>query len=150
MASDPPNLRMTKIRIFWLVYVQEKGLSLRLGRSSTIHDGDITIPVPSIESRPEIGYFGQLDKMKELAYLQGKIYDQLYSSAALAQPQNVRTTRARGLASELEVHTNRMLPSDVCMRKTRLPLLRGASRYSWRYLADKSTEALPRCDAPGY
>ncbi|EWZ80096.1 hypothetical protein FOWG_15954 [Fusarium oxysporum f. sp. lycopersici MN25] len=112
MARDPPDIRMGKIRIFWLVYVQEKGLSLRLGRSSTIHDGDITIPVPSIESRSEIGYFGQLDKMKELAYLQGKIYDQLYSSAALAQPQTVRTTRARSLASELEVHTNRILPSD--------------------------------------
>ncbi|KAM5511797.1 transcriptional regulatory protein C11D3.07c 3 [Fusarium oxysporum f. sp. phaseoli] len=112
MARDPPDIRMGKIRIFWLVYVQEKGLSLRLGRSSTIHDGDITIPVPSIESRSEIGYFGQLDKMKELAYLQGKIYDQLYSSVALAQPQTVRTTRARSLASELEVHTNRILPSD--------------------------------------
>lgn len=131
MAPDPPGIRMVKIRIFWLVYVQEKGLSLRLGRSSTIHDGDITIPVPSIESKSEIGYFGQLDKMKELAYLQGKIYDQLYSSAALAQPQTVRTTRARSLASELEVHTNRILPSDVRMRKSRLPLLRRAILYSW-------------------
>ncbi|KAL5584268.1 hypothetical protein FOVSG1_013657 [Fusarium oxysporum f. sp. vasinfectum] len=112
MARDPPDIRMGKIRIFWLVYVQEKGLSLRLGRSSTIHDGDITISVPGLESRPDIGYFGQIDKMKELAYLQGKIYDQLYSSAALAQPQNVRTTRARSLASELENHMNRMLPSD--------------------------------------
>ncbi|KAJ4032082.1 hypothetical protein NW753_013391 [Fusarium oxysporum] len=112
MARDPPDIRMGKIRIFWLVYVQEKGLSLRLGRSSTIHDGDITISVPGLESRPDIGYFGQLDKMKELAYLQGKIFDQLYSSAALAQPRNVRTTRARSLASELEKHMNRMLPSD--------------------------------------
>ncbi|KAM0235580.1 hypothetical protein ACHAP5_009705 [Fusarium lateritium] len=112
MARDPPELRMGKIKIFWLVYVYEKGLSLRLGRSSTIRDSDITILVPSIQSRPEIGYFGQLDKMREMAYLQGKIYDQLYSSAALAQPQNVRTTRARVLASELEVHTNRMGPSD--------------------------------------
>ncbi|KAL9567519.1 hypothetical protein ACKAV7_008283 [Fusarium commune] len=112
MALDPPDLRMTKIRVFWLVYVQEKGLSLRLGRSSTIRDADITIPVPSIQARPEIGYFGRLDKMKELASLQGKIYDQLYSSAALAQPQKVRATRARGLASELEVHANIMGPSD--------------------------------------
>ncbi|KAF5621719.1 fungal specific transcription factor [Fusarium sp. NRRL 25303] len=112
MALDPPDLRNTKIRIFWLVYIQEKALSLRLGRSSTIRDADITIPVPSIESRPDIGYFGQLDKMKGLASLQGKIYDQLYSSAALAQPQAVRAARARGLASELEVHANSVGPSD--------------------------------------
>ncbi|KAF5579814.1 fungal specific transcription factor [Fusarium pseudocircinatum] len=112
MALDPPDLRMNKIRIFWLVYIQEKGLSLRLGRSSTIRDADITIPVPSIEARPNIGYFGRLDKMKELASLQGKIYDQLYSSAALAQPQSVRATRSRALASELEVHANLVGPSD--------------------------------------
>ncbi|CVL08695.1 uncharacterized protein FMAN_06864 [Fusarium mangiferae] len=112
MALDPPDLRSTKIGIFWLVYIQEKGLSLRLGRASTIRDADITIPVPSMECRPNIGYFGQLDKMKELASLQGKIYDQLYSSAALAQPQSVRATRARGLASELEMHANSVGPSD--------------------------------------
>ncbi|KAI1009176.1 hypothetical protein LB504_002948 [Fusarium proliferatum] len=112
MALDPPDLKITKIRIFWLVYIQEKGLSLRLGRSSTIRDADITIPVPSIESRPNIGYFGRLDKMKELASLQGRIYDQLYSSAALAQPQDVRAARARGLALELEVHANSVGPSD--------------------------------------
>ncbi|ENH68143.1 hypothetical protein FOC1_g10003772 [Fusarium oxysporum f. sp. cubense race 1] len=127
MARDPPDIRMGKIRIFWLVYVQEKGLSLRLGRSSTIHDGDITISVPGLESRPGIGYFGQLDKMKELAYLQGKIFDQLYSSAALAQPRNVRTTRARSLASELEKHMNRMLPSDVCLQKLYQDAMRQAT-----------------------
>ncbi|KAG5746427.1 hypothetical protein H9Q70_010874 [Fusarium xylarioides] len=112
MALDPPDLRMTKIRVFWLAYVQEKGLSLGLGRSSTIRDADITIPVPSIEARPNIGYFGHMDKMKELASLQGKIYDELYSSSALAQPQSVRATKARGLASELEVHANSVGPSD--------------------------------------
>ncbi|KAF5584304.1 fungal specific transcription factor factor [Fusarium pseudoanthophilum] len=112
MALDAPDLKVIKTRIFWLVYIQEKGLSLRLGRSSTIRDTDITIPVPSIEARPNIGCFGQLDKMRELASLQGKIYDQLYSPAALAQPQSIRVTRARGLASELEVHANSVGSSD--------------------------------------
>ncbi|KAG2027526.1 hypothetical protein GB937_001272 [Aspergillus fischeri] len=107
MAQDPPEIKAVKIRLFWLVYVQEKSLSLRLGRSSTIRDSDITIPVPGIDSLSEISYFSQLDKMKDLAHLQGKIYDQLYSSGALAQPQHIRTTRARRLAAELEVHTNR-------------------------------------------
>ncbi|KAL4756136.1 fungal specific transcription factor domain-containing protein [Aspergillus foveolatus] len=102
MAQDPPEIRAVKIKLFWLVYVQEKSLSLRLGRSSTIRDSDITIPVPGIDSLSEISYFSQLDKMKDLAHLQGKIYDQLYSSCALAQPQHIRTNRARRLAAELE------------------------------------------------
>ncbi|KAM0413636.1 hypothetical protein ACHAPD_006874 [Fusarium lateritium] len=107
MIQDSPETKATKIKIFWQVYVYEKGLSLRLGRSSTIRDSDITIPVPCIDSRSEISYFSHLEKMKDLAHLQGKIYDQLYSSGALAQPQHIRTTRARCLAAELEAHSNR-------------------------------------------
>jgi hypothetical protein len=106
-AQDPPEIKAVKIKLFWLLYVQEKALSLRLGRSSTIRDSDITIPVPYVDSLSEITYFSQLDRMKDLAHLQGKIYDQLYSSGALAQPQDVRSTRARSLVAELEVHKSR-------------------------------------------
>ncbi|KAH6950942.1 putative fungal-specific transcription factor [Fusarium avenaceum] len=106
-AQDPPETKAVKHKLFWLLYVQEKALSLRLGRSSTIRDSDITIPFPHVNSLSEISYFSQLHKMKDLAHLQGKIYDQLYSSGALQQPQDIRTTRARCLAAELEVHANR-------------------------------------------
>ncbi|KAG5660817.1 hypothetical protein KAF25_002460 [Fusarium avenaceum] len=106
-AQDPPETKAVKHKLFWLLYVQEKALSLRLGRSSTIRDSDITIPFPHVNSLSEISYFSQLHKMKDLAHLQGKIYDQLYSSGALQQPQDIRTTRARCLAAELEVHSNR-------------------------------------------
>lgn len=54
MAQDPPEIKVPSIKVFWLVYVQEKGPSLRLGRSSTICDNDITIPVPGIDSLSEI------------------------------------------------------------------------------------------------
>jgi amidase len=117
MAQDPPKVKAVKIKLLWLLYVQEKGLSLRLGRSSTIRDSDITIPVPCIDSLPEISYFSQLDKMKDLAQLKGKIYDQLYSSSALTQPQDIRTSRARYLVAELEVHMNREGRSEVWQPK---------------------------------
>lgn len=122
MTQDPPEIKAVKIKLFWLLYVQEKALSLRLGRSSTIRDSDITIPVPYINSLSEITYFSQLDKMKDLAHLQGKIYDQLYSSGALAQPQDIRTTRARSLAAELEVHKSREGTNEVWQPKYHLPL----------------------------
>lgn len=60
--------------------------------------------------------------MKDLAHLQGKIYDQLYSSEALAQPQDIRTTRARSLAAELEVHKSREGTNEVWQPKYQLPL----------------------------
>lgn len=147
MAQDPPEIKAVKIKLFWLVYVQEKSLSLRLGRSSTIRDSDITIPVPGIDSLSEISYFSQLDKMKDLAHLQGKIYDQLYSSGALAQSQHIRTTSARRLAAELEVHTNKEGRTEVYHYRL---FYQGVRRYLWRPPTDKATEAIRRSPAPGY
>ncbi|RFN47656.1 fungal specific transcription factor [Fusarium flagelliforme] len=105
MSQINPETRLQQTRVFWLIYIYEKGLSLRLGRSSTLRDSDITIPVPDMSPTSEIAYFGRLKKMVDLARLQGKIYDQLYSPAALVEPQISRTTRARSLASELKAHT---------------------------------------------
>lgn len=106
---------MQQTRVFWLIYIFEKGLSLRLGRSSTLRDSDITIPVPDMGSTSEIAYFGRLKKMVDLARLQGKIYDQLYSPAALIEPQASRTARAKSLASELEAHTTSIEENEVCL-----------------------------------
>ena len=114
MPQIRPEARVQQTRVFWLIYIFEKGLSLRLGRSSTLRDRDIAIPVPDMTSTSEIAYFGRLKKMVELARLQGKIYDQLYSAAALVEPQVTRTTRARSLASELEAHTNSVEEREVC------------------------------------
>ncbi|OLN93247.1 putative transcriptional regulatory protein C11D3.07c 3 [Colletotrichum chlorophyti] len=102
MAHEDPQIRIFKIKLFWLIYVQDKGLSLRLGRSSTIRDNDVTVSPITFDSRSEMGMLGQLHKMTELARMQGMIYDQIYSPAALIQPQAIRTARARRLASELE------------------------------------------------
>ncbi|KAF4945910.1 hypothetical protein FSARC_14318 [Fusarium sarcochroum] len=113
MSAINPETRMHQIRVFWLIYIFEKGLSLRLGRSSTFRDSDITIPVPDTDSRSEIAYFGRLQKMTELARLQGKVYDQLYSPAALIEPQASRTIRARSLALELEAHTTNVEASEI-------------------------------------
>ncbi|KAI1030746.1 hypothetical protein LB503_013024 [Fusarium chuoi] len=33
-----------KISLFWLTYLLDKGLSLRLGRPAVIHDAEITLP----------------------------------------------------------------------------------------------------------
>ncbi|TEA19158.1 putative transcriptional regulatory protein [Colletotrichum sidae] len=107
MSQDDAETKAQKIKLFWLIYMQEKGLSLRLGRSSTIRDSDITIPPLTIDAKQDTALYGQLQKWTEFGSLQGRVYDQIYSPGALILPQNVRIARARQLASELEAHSTK-------------------------------------------
>ncbi|KAL0779004.1 hypothetical protein CaCOL14_003488 [Colletotrichum acutatum] len=104
MTQDNPEVQKEKRRIFWLVYVLEKGLSLRMGRSSTIRDGDITIPRPRSDTVSNADMMSIFPGSTEFATIQGMVYDQIYSPAALMQPQSVRVERARRLGADLEMH----------------------------------------------
>lgn len=82
--------------------MSEKMLSLRLGRSSTFRDHDITIARPGIE-RHASNFLGDIFLYWiDLASIQGRVYDDIYSPGALMQPQDIRTSRARALAVELK------------------------------------------------
>ncbi|RFU31755.1 hypothetical protein B7463_g4585, partial [Scytalidium lignicola] len=83
--------RAAEARLFWTIYRMEKGLSLRLGRSSNIRDIDVTLPFDREEERHS-----------RLGRIQGKVWDQLYSPTSLAQVDgHVRGQLAEGLAKEL-------------------------------------------------
>ena len=89
--------------LFWMVYMLDKGLSLCLGRASTIQDYDITLP-------REIGKLYAGNEWKELlniwikhAEIQGNIYEKLYSPPALRQPEEHRVRAARALAAEMKI-----------------------------------------------
>ncbi|KAF5489358.1 putative transcriptional regulatory protein [Colletotrichum siamense] len=113
MANDDAETKREKLKLFWMIYMHEKGLSLRLGRSSTIRDSDVTVPSLAPNPRADTAIFGQLQKWTELARIQGMVYDQIYSPAALIQPQAVRTARARRLASVLEGFTSKTSPDEL-------------------------------------
>ncbi|KFA70911.1 hypothetical protein S40288_10163 [Stachybotrys chartarum IBT 40288] len=88
--------------LFWTIYRTEKMLSLRLGRSSSFRDQDITLARP-IRGRPGLNFLGELNPgWTSMASIQGRIYDDIYSPGALMQPPLVRTSRARALAVELK------------------------------------------------
>ncbi|KAK6224272.1 fungal specific transcription factor [Colletotrichum tabaci] len=94
IAHEAPQNKYGKIKIFWLIYVIEKGLSLRLGRSSTIRDNEVTVPRPQADTH---GYSDPtlmclFPECTRLATLQGMVYDQIYSPASLCQPQEDRHT----------------------------------------------------------
>ena len=87
--TDQP-LRAAQEHLFWTIYKIEKGLSLRLDRSSNIQDAEITLASDPGMSRPT-----------RLARIQGELYHQLYSPKGLSRKDHERVRMAEALAGEL-------------------------------------------------
>ncbi|KAJ6188326.1 hypothetical protein N7519_003234 [Penicillium mononematosum] len=102
MATEPAEKAQQNLRLFWALYVIEKAVSLRLGRCSTIRDHDITVPRLLLDRKMSSLLYNRLPDWIDLANLYGRVYDNIYSPNALAQPVSVREARARALAGELE------------------------------------------------
>ncbi|CAM1503729.1 Fc.00g013200.m01.CDS01 [Cosmosporella sp. VM-42] len=111
IGIEGPEEKAQKRDLFWTIYMTEKMLSLRLGRSSTFRDQDITLTRPGME-RPSSSFFAELAPgWINVASIQGRIYDDIYSPGALMQPPHIRTSRARTLAAELK--TAMQLAQDI-------------------------------------
>ncbi|SPO01632.1 uncharacterized protein DNG_04306 [Cephalotrichum gorgonifer] len=119
MKDDKPEDRDYKHLIFWSIYFLDKGLSLRLGRASTIPDQEITVPPPDGDpsTDPMFGYFAVWTMV---ARCQGNIYDMLYSPNSIAQPDHVRQSRVDSLACQLDeirIKSEKMNNSQVVADK---------------------------------
>ncbi|KAI9148303.1 N-terminal binuclear Zn cluster-containing protein [Paramyrothecium foliicola] len=101
MINDPPRLAQIKTLVFWQIYSLDKGLSLRLARASVIRDCDIDIP-----RQCDLTGFEPLEGncipnfWIEMGTMQGRIYEDLYSPAALAGPKDELVKRAEALAAQ--------------------------------------------------
>lgn len=102
VSEGDERMKNTKFLLFWHAYIIERALSFRLGRASVIRDCDITIssrlsgndfpePWPSVFSF-WIGH----------ANIQGKVYELLYSKAALSWPETSLLAHAEDLLAELQ------------------------------------------------
>jgi hypothetical protein len=96
----PDNANQSRL-LFWTIYYLEKILCLRLGRSSTIVERDITISRPQRLQGSRHHHLDYINLQLKLASLSGRIYEQLYSADALRIPRNERTRRAQDLACEM-------------------------------------------------
>jgi hypothetical protein len=117
--SERTNIsRVAQESLFWAVYRLDKGISLRLGRSSTIRDEDI-----SLSSIPD-------DPGVRTARIQGRAYDELYSPKGLLRKDTERAYIAESLATEV----------NQCIIDTRAAILvRYASLLlleSWSLMSD--------------
>lgn len=115
--NEQPDAAQYKQFLFWGVYIMDKSLCLRLGRSSTIHDFDVTVPsVPNAGlDTPRGGLESFFSSWAVAAKVQGQIYELLYCPDALAQPRDVRKSRAQLLLKQMEDLDNLMLKATVSM-----------------------------------
>ncbi|KAF4764121.1 hypothetical protein HAV15_001652 [Penicillium sp. str.  len=123
MATEPTEESQRGMRLFWGLYALEKAVSLRLGRSSTIRDHDITVPRLLLDRNMTSLLHNRLPDWIEVASLYGRVYDNIYSPSALSQPPSLRESRTRALAAELErimasrveFYVSHSLPIFLCM-----------------------------------
>ncbi|KAK4096574.1 hypothetical protein N658DRAFT_519135 [Parathielavia hyrcaniae] len=100
---EAPEPARRKQFLFWIAFVLDKSLSLRLGRSSTIQCNDVTIPKPTSGNpghTPMVTAFFGLWVVG--SKLQGDIYELLYCPGAIDQPLHVRQSNADLLLQRLE------------------------------------------------
>lgn len=101
ISDTQPDIDARK-RVFWTTYVLDKSLSLRIGRTSTLQDCDIsTKTVEFPENRLQIPWHMMYLSWISLARLQGQVYHDLYTIHAMSAPLDVRIKRAEKLVEEL-------------------------------------------------
>jgi hypothetical protein len=114
LKPESAETRRRRVRIFWCIYAIERMLCLRLGRPPSIRDGDITVPIPRGEWDKTAGdLLPVLPKWIDIATIQGRVYDQIYSYGALLQSETVRAERARVLAADFYRIINSESPVEV-------------------------------------
>ncbi|KAL2682407.1 hypothetical protein Neosp_006858 [[Neocosmospora] mangrovei] len=78
-------------RVFWIAYTLDKDICLRANTPSCQFDDDVDIPLPSLAPADSAGliwtqngqvHFNYHRRRVELAYIEGKVYDLLYSNRA--------------------------------------------------------------------
>ncbi|KAI2793963.1 hypothetical protein POX_a00552 [Penicillium oxalicum] len=102
MENDPLELQRRKQDLFWSAYTITNMMALRVGRASVVQTCDIDIPPPS-ECFVNMGVWSNVCAIwARQAIIQNDIYVNLYSPAALNQPESQRVMHARRLADEMK------------------------------------------------
>jgi hypothetical protein len=99
----PTSDSEAKAILFWSCYLLDKALSLRSGRAPVIQDYDITVPMDlgAGIDLPDASWRVVLNQWISYAAFLGRAYEQLYSPAALARPQEQRAESARQLVQTM-------------------------------------------------
>ena len=103
MANEVPDERSRKSYLFWIVFCLERSLSLRLGRSSSMRDIEITLPKPeAIKTTANIGAHSDLAGLVEASHIFGALFEQLFCPSSFSLAADVRASRAQSLVADWE------------------------------------------------
>ncbi|KAM0245788.1 hypothetical protein ACHAP5_005107 [Fusarium lateritium] len=98
-------------RVFWIAYTLDKDICLRASTPSSQFDEDIDISLPTLAPADSVGliwtqngqvHFNYHRRRVELAYIEGKVYDLLYSNRASKVKGKERQNRVSRLQSMLD------------------------------------------------
>lgn len=95
--NDEEEERNSKIHLFWIIYMFDKQLSLRLGRASVIQDWDMSLPLitptPS-QANKTAGASQMMGYWVKVAKVQGQTYEKLFSPSAFLRSPEERLSTA--------------------------------------------------------
>ncbi|KAK4929406.1 hypothetical protein LTR49_004010 [Elasticomyces elasticus] len=102
--DEDPAVTQHKTSLFWTLYMLEKGLSLRLGRCSSIQESDIEIcpDDPTLILDRTAPYVRHMNLSISAARIQASVYEKLYSPHALSLAQDSRQATAHGLVKDID------------------------------------------------
>lgn len=105
MMNDTVQDRRSKLHVFWMIYMFDKTLSLRLGRASLIQDWDISLPfvAPGDEALNGTEGSKMLAYWVKVAQVQGQTYEKLFSPAAFLRSPTERTRIAVDLVDAMNM-----------------------------------------------
>ena len=102
--NDDDEERISKVHLFWMIYMFDKQLSLRLGRASVIQDWDMSLPLIAATPTPAAHALGSSEMMVywiKIAKVQGQTYEKLFSPAAFLRSPEERTRTAIDLVNAM-------------------------------------------------
>ncbi|KAK3395139.1 fungal-specific transcription factor domain-containing protein [Podospora didyma] len=142
-----PDEGLHRCRLFWITYMLDKEISLKHQTPSVQLDTDIDLDLPSPNPSDGAGdvytadgrvRFNYLRARVQLAYIQGKVYDLLYSTRSQKVPPQERRARVVRLATQLE-KWRRTLPPEMQLGSVERELdrwpLAHMSNLLWSYQA---------------
>ncbi|RAK75782.1 transcription factor domain-containing protein [Aspergillus fijiensis CBS 313.89] len=116
LKNDPLPIAEAKRHAFWALYTIDKNISLNIGLTSHFqdHDIDADLFMPSEDPKQRPWDLMSIVRM-EFASIQGKVYDQLYSTSACRAGDEQRAVAIEKLSSDLEAVRDKLLTIDVSL-----------------------------------
>ncbi|PYH49584.1 transcription factor domain-containing protein [Aspergillus saccharolyticus JOP 1030-1] len=116
LRNDPLPTAEAKRHAFWALYTIDKNISLNIGLTSHFQDHDIDAELFTPSEDPKQRPWDLMSVVRmEFATIQGRVYDQLYSTSAFRASDEQRAAAIEKLSSDLEAVRDKLLAIDVSM-----------------------------------